>query len=69
MKIQLVNDNGQAVAQVNDVEKYDGTLPGHTAGLLDLLETLIASAKKMNESASKPALHMVGETICERLSA
>lgn len=46
MKILLINDNGQTVAQVNDVELYDGTLPGHTAGLLDMLEALIAAAKR-----------------------
>lgn len=45
MKILLVNDSGQTVAQLNDVEKFDGSLAGHTAGLLDLLEALIASAK------------------------
>jgi hypothetical protein len=45
VKILLVNELGQTVAQVNDVEKYDGSLAGHTAGLLDLLEVLIASAQ------------------------
>lgn len=48
MKILLVNDIGQTVAQLNDVEKFDGSLAGHTAGLLDLLEALIASAKPSN---------------------
>ena len=55
MKILLVNDYGQTMAQVNDVEKYDGSLPGHTAGLLDLLEALIASAKSSTGGADDPA--------------
>ena len=45
MKILLVNDNGQTMAQMDHVEKYDVSQPGHTAGLLDLLEVLIDSAK------------------------
>jgi hypothetical protein len=48
MKILLVNDNGQTVAQLSDVEKFDGSLAGHTAGLLDLLEALLASARSSN---------------------
>ena len=45
MKILLVNDNGQTMAQMDDVEKFDASQPGHTAELLDLLEALIDSAK------------------------
>ena len=56
MKILLVNDKGQTVAQVSDVERYDGSLAGHTAGLLDLLEVLIASSKSSGTtSAGGPA--------------
>jgi hypothetical protein len=61
MKILLVDDNGQMVAQVNDVEKYAGSLPGHTAGLLDLLEVLIASARSSNAEAEKLARSAASE--------
>ena len=54
MKILLVNDAGQTVAQVSDVERYDGSLAGHTAGLLDLLEALIAASKPSGKPPGKP---------------
>jgi hypothetical protein len=56
MKILLVNDSGQTMAQVDDVEKYDGTLPGHTVELLDLLEVLIASAKSSSGGVRIPTV-------------
>jgi hypothetical protein len=38
MKILLVNDNGQTVAQLSDVEKFDGSLAGSPAGLRPFLQ-------------------------------
>ena len=66
MKILLVNDKGQTVAQLNDVEKFDGTLAGHTAGLLDLLEVVIASAKPSSGGTARLApIWAGGKESCE----
>ena len=45
MKLFLVNDTGDRVACLEDLERYDGRSPGHVFALLDVLETLIATAK------------------------
>ena len=45
MKLLLVNEEGHLVACLEDLEKYDGRDPGHLFALLDLLETLVATAK------------------------
>jgi hypothetical protein len=45
MKLVLVNDKGDPVACVNDVESYDVQKSSSVFALLDLLETLIAAAK------------------------
>lgn len=55
MQILLINDNGETVARLDDVEKYDGTRPGHAAGLLDLLEVVIATARSSGDSAQAQA--------------
>lgn len=52
MKILLVNETGQTMARLDDVEKYDGSQPAHIARMLDLLETLIASAKLADQRAT-----------------
>lgn len=64
MKILLVNDNGQTMAQMDEVEKYDVSQPGHTAGLLDLLEALIDSAKSSQGGIVRPAvLHLTDNEV------
>lgn len=45
MKLLLVNDTGQPVACLEDLERYDTRSPGDVFALLDLLEALIATAK------------------------
>ena len=57
MKIMLVNDNGQTMAQMDEVEKYDVSQPGYATGLLDLLEALIDSAKSSQGGVEPVALH------------
>ena len=64
MKILLINNSGQTIACLKDVEKYDGTVPGHIAGMLDLLEALVASAKS---SSSEPG-QSVNHTAADRRS-
>jgi hypothetical protein len=55
MKILLVNEVGQTVVQLNDVEKFDGSLAGHAAGLLDMLDALIATARPSTGGAARLA--------------
>jgi hypothetical protein len=45
MKLLLVNDSGDSVACLDNVEEYDTQDSGNVLALLDLLESLIASAK------------------------
>ena len=45
MKLFLVNDEGLLVACLEELERYDGRSPGHVFALLDVLETLLATAK------------------------
>lgn len=44
MKVLLVNDNGQMVACMENVEQYDAAQPGDLLALMDFLEQLIATA-------------------------
>lgn len=45
MKLLLVNDQGESVASLEDVEVYDVQNSSNVLALLDFLETLIAAAK------------------------
>ena len=45
MKLLLVNDTGHPLACLEGLERYDTRSPGDVFALLDLLETLIATAK------------------------
>ena len=45
MKLLLVNDKGDPLACLEDLERYDASQPGHVFALLDFLEALIATAK------------------------
>jgi hypothetical protein len=45
MKLLLVNDQGESVACLEDVEVYDVQNSSNVLALLDFLETLIAAAK------------------------
>jgi hypothetical protein len=45
MKLLLVTDSGESVACLDNVEEYDAQDSGNVLALLDLLESLIASAK------------------------
>jgi len=45
MKLLLVNDQGESVACLEDVEAYDVQNAGNVLALLDFVETLIAAAK------------------------
>lgn len=53
MKLLLVNDQGQSVACLEDLERYDAREPGHLFALLDFLETLIATAKGSHSGSSR----------------
>ncbi|MSO21175.1 MAG: hypothetical protein EXQ56_12100 [Acidobacteria bacterium] len=55
MKILLVDDLGQTIATLNDVEKFDGTRSEHVAELMDLMEIIIAAAKPAEGKAAKRA--------------
>jgi len=46
MKLVLVNDQGDPVACLDDVERYDVQKSSSVFALLDFLETLIAAAKR-----------------------
>ena len=45
MKLLLINDSGDPVACLDDVERYDAQKSSSVLALLDFLETLIAAAK------------------------
>ena len=45
MKLLLINDSGEPVACLDDVEGYDVQDSSNVLALLDLLESLIAAAK------------------------
>ena len=45
MTLLLVNDNGQTMVRLENVEQFDGTRPGHVTGFLDLLDAMIATAR------------------------
>ncbi|MBI1955927.1 MAG: hypothetical protein HYS38_05990 [Acidobacteria bacterium] len=45
MKLILVNDKGDPVACLEDIEGYDAQNSSNVFALLDFLETLIAAAK------------------------
>lgn len=45
MRLLLVNDQGDAVACLENIERYDAQNSRNVLALLDLLETLIAAAK------------------------
>jgi hypothetical protein len=52
MKLLLVNDQGESVACLEDVEGYDVQNSSNVLALLDFLETLIAAAKGKPESSN-----------------
>ena len=52
MKLLLVNDQGESVACLEDVEAYDVQNSSHVLALLDFLETLIAAAKGKSGSGN-----------------
>lgn len=57
MKLLLVNNSGESVACLNDVEGYDVQNSRDVLALLDLLESLIVAAKKDGRPAGiVPAL-------------
>ena len=45
MKVLLVNENGQLVASMENLDQYDPAKPGDLFALMDFMETLIATAK------------------------
>ena len=45
MKLLLINDKGDPVACLEDIEGYDAQKSSNVFALLDFLETLIAAAK------------------------
>ena len=45
MKLLLINDKGHPVACLEDIEGYDAQNSSNVFALLDFLETLIATAK------------------------
>ncbi len=53
MKLLLVNNSGEPVACLHDVEGYDEHDPSKVFAMLDLLECMIATAKE-NETAAGP---------------
>jgi len=54
MKVLLVNDNGQMVASMENLEQYDAAEPGDLLRLMDFMEALIAAAKG-SEGGLSPA--------------
>jgi hypothetical protein len=52
MKLLLVNDQGESVACIEDVEEYDVQNSSNVLALLDFLETLVAAAKGKRGSSS-----------------
>jgi len=55
MKVLLVNDQGQLVASMENLEQYDTANPGDLFRLMDFMETLIATAKQSDSSLSPAA--------------
>ena len=55
MKLLLVNDKGHPLACLEGLERYDTRSPGDVFALLDLLETLIATAKGNNSGRGPEA--------------
>lgn len=53
MKLLLVNDSGEPVACLHDVEGYDAHDSSKVFAMLDLLERMIATAKE-DETAAGP---------------
>ena len=45
MKVLLVNDQGQLVAAMENVEQYDAGKSGDLLALMDFMEKLLLSAK------------------------
>ena len=55
MKLLLVNDQGESVASLENVERYDVQNSSNVLALLDLLETLVAAAKRKQGSGHSAA--------------
>jgi len=53
MKLLLVNNSGEPVACLHDVEGYDTHDSNQVFAMLDLVERMIATAKE-NETATGP---------------
>jgi hypothetical protein len=58
MKLLLVNDTGQLLASLEDLERYDAQKPGHLFALLDLMEALVAAAKGRGDMEKAAALSL-----------
>jgi hypothetical protein len=46
MKVLLVNDQGQLMASMENLDQYDPANPGDLFALMDFMESLIAAAKE-----------------------
>ena len=56
MKVLLVDDKGQQVASMENLEQYDAANPGDVCALMDFMEKLIATAKGSGSDLSAEAL-------------
>ena len=50
MRLLLVNDEGQMVASLEELERCDAREPGRLFALLDFLEASVATAKESTET-------------------
>ncbi|HWP84928.1 MAG TPA: hypothetical protein VNN17_07045 [Terriglobia bacterium] len=55
MKVLLVNDQGQLLASMENLEQYDRGNPGDLFALLDFVERWIAAARECGDHQTSAA--------------
>ena len=55
MKVLLVDDKGQQVASMENLEQYNAANPGDVCALMDFMEKLIVTAKGNSQRRSSAA--------------
>ena len=55
MKVLLVDDKGQQVASMENLEQYDAGKPGDLFALMDFMEKLLATATGSSQRRSSAA--------------